>query len=381
MWVKQAEDGYARAGMLKTQHADVLTPVFMPVGTQATVKTLSPHEVEATGARIMLSNTYHLWLRPGAETVDRMGGIHQFMRWPHAVLTDSGGYQIFSLAKLRKMDDDGVTFRSHLDGALKRLTPEESMRVQSLLGSDIAMVLDECPPADASREVIQMAMKRTSAWALRSLEAPRAPYQHRFVIVQGGTHLDLRLQHLEELSGLPAEGVALGGLSVGEPILDMYRVLEAVAHQMPSDRPRYLMGVGTPYDLLCGVASGIDMFDCVMPTRNGRNGQAWTWQGRVNMRQSKHREDTAPLDVSCDCYTCQHYSRAYLRHLFNAKELLGPRLLALHNIHFYIALMAAARRAIVEGRLADFREQVEGSMRAGDEVDTPDALRVRPAAQ
>ncbi|MBP6835204.1 MAG: tRNA guanosine(34) transglycosylase Tgt, partial [Deltaproteobacteria bacterium] len=255
-----ARDGHARVALLQTPHGPVETPTFMPVGTIGTVKALTMEEIGATDAGIVLGNTYHLWLRPGAEVVHALGGLHGFSRWPRAMLTDSGGFQVFSLAKLRTMDDDGVTFRSHIDGALKRLTPEESVRVQSLLGSDIAMVLDECPPGDADRDAIQRAMARTTKWARRCLDAPRGSRQALFGIVQGGIHEDLRLRHLEEIAAMPFDGIALGGLSVGEPVPDMHRVLGAVAHQMPEDRPRYLMGVGTPRDLLVGALAGIDMF-------------------------------------------------------------------------------------------------------------------------
>ncbi len=365
-----ARDGEARCGTVVTTRATIETPVFMPVGTQASVKSQTPAEVAATGARIILANTYHLWLRPGAERIDTMGGVQKFMSWPHAMLTDSGGYQVFSLTKLRKMDDHGVTFRSHLTGEQKLLTPEESMRVQALLRSDIAMLLDECPPGAAPRPVIEAAMTRTSAWARRSLAVPAAEGQARFGIVQGGTHLDLRLRHLDDIASLAVDGVALGGFSVGEPIPEMYRVLAELAPAMPRERPRYLMGVGTPYDLLAAMGSGIDMFDCVLPTRNARNGQALTWHGRVNLRQARHTLDSAPLDAQCACPACANYTRAYLRHLFNAKEMLGPRLLTEHNLWFYGELTRAARVAIREGRYQSFAREAAQRMRDGDEVKT-----------
>lgn len=367
-----ARDGDARACVFETPRATIETPVFMPVGTQASVKSQTPDEVAATGARIILANTYHLWLRPGAERVHKLGGVQRFMAWPHAMLTDSGGYQVFSLSDLRKIDDDGVAFRSHLDGARKVLTPEESMRVQGLLGSDVAMVLDECPPGGAERKVIEQAMKRTSAWARRSLAYPSPPGQARFGIVQGATHVDLRLMHLDDIASLPVDGVALGGFSVGEPIPEMYRALAEVAPKMPSDKPRYLMGVGTPYDLLAAIGSGIDLFDCVLPTRNARNGQALTFNGRVNIRQARHAEDEAPLDAGCECPVCGRYSRAYLRHLFNAEEMLGPRLLTQHNLWFYGELTRRARHAIKEGRYAQFAKETVQRMRDGDEVGRPD---------
>ncbi len=364
----EARDGAARRGRFVTPRAVIETPTFMPVGTQATVKSLTPDEVEATGARIILANTYHLWLRPGAELVDSFGGAAEFMGWPHAMLTDSGGYQVFSLAARRVIDDDGVTFRSHLDGSKKRLTPEESMRVQRLLRSDVAMVLDVCPPGGAPRADIEEAMRITSAWAARSLASPAAEGQARFGIVQGGTHVDLRLAHLETIASMGFDGVALGGFSVGEPIEEMYRLLEVIGPRMPEDRPRYLMGVGTPYDLIEAIGKGIDLFDCVLPTRNARNGQALTWTGRVNIRQARHREDDAPLDALCDCPTCTRWSRAYLRHLFKADEMLGPRLLTQHNLHFYGALVRAAREAIGAGRYSSWALETTKRMRDGDEV-------------
>jgi queuine tRNA-ribosyltransferase len=367
-FTETARDGDARTGVLVTSRARIETPVFMPVGTQASVKALTPTEVEATGARIVLANTYHLWLRPSAERVARLGGVQRFMRWPHALLTDSGGYQVFSLSELRKVTDEGVAFRSHLDGAKKMLTPEESMRVQAALGSDIAMVLDECPPGGAEREVIMSAMRRTSAWARRSIQSARPEWQARFGIVQGGTHVDLRLQHLDDIASLDVEGVALGGFSVGEPIEDMYRALAEVAPRMPRERPRYLMGVGTPFDLLEAIGRGIDMFDCVLPTRNGRNGQALTSRGRVNIKQARHADDESPLDAECECPVCKGYSRAYLRHLFNVEEMLGPRLLSEHNLWFYGALTRHAREAIARGDYARFAREMVQRMREGDEI-------------
>ncbi len=363
-----ATDGAARVCRLVTPRAVIDTPVFMPVGTQASVKALTSEEVEGTSARIILANTYHLMLRPTAELIDRMGGTPRFMRWPHAMLTDSGGFQVFSLAKLRKIDDEGVTFRSHIDGAKHALTPEESMRIQSLLGSDIAMVLDECPPGGAPRKDVEAAVARTTRWARRCLASPVRDGQARFGIVQGGTHIDLRLAHLAELSELPFDGIALGGFSVGEPVESMYAALQEIGPRMPTRRPRYLMGVGKPIDLLRAIGSGIDMFDCVLPTRNARNGQALTWGGRVNLHQARHREDDAPLDRRCQCPVCQRYSRAYIRHLISAKEMLGPRLVTLHNLSFYADLTRAARNAIIEGRYASFAAEAEARMLAEDEV-------------
>ncbi len=371
----RAQDGNARTGLLRTPHADVETPTFMPVGTIGTVKGVTMEEVARTDAGVVLGNTYHLWLRPGAEVVHALGGLHGFSRWPKAMLTDSGGFQVFSLAKLRTLDEDGVTFRSHIDGALKRLTPEESVRVQALLGSDIAMVLDECPPGDATRDAVQRAMDRTTRWARRCLEAPRGPRQALFGIVQGGTDEELRLRHLDEIAAMPFDGVALGGLSVGEPVEDMHRTLAAVAHRMPAERPRYLMGVGTPRDLLVGALHGVDMFDCVLPTRNARNGQALTWTGRVNIKQARNRLDAGPIDPRCDGPCCNGegglYTRGYLRHLHLAGEILAARVLSLHNLYFLGSLMRAMRAAINEGRAEAFVRDSLEAMRAGDEVGPP----------
>jgi queuine tRNA-ribosyltransferase len=326
--------------------------------------------VAATGARLILGNTYHLMLRPGAELVHELGGVQRFMAWPHALLTDSGGYQVFSLAQLRKLDDTGAVFRSHIDGSSHVLTPERSMEVQRLLGSDIAMVLDECPPGAADRATVSAAVERTKRWADRCLRCERAPGQARFGIVQGAGFLDLRLEHLESVASQPFEGIALGGFSVGEPIPVMYALLEEIGPRMPHDRPHYLMGVGKPIDLLRAIGSGIDMFDCVLPTRNARNGQALTWNGRVNLKQSRHKADQAPLDPRCQCPVCHNFTRAYLRHLFVAGEMLGPRLLTQHNMHFYQDLTASARSAIREGRYAAFAREAERRMLELDEVKT-----------
>lgn len=366
------ECGHARTATFTTPRAVVHTPTFMPVGTYGTVKGLTPAEVEATGARLILANTYHLWLRPGAELVDRRGGITEFMRWPHALLTDSGGFQVFSLADLNRIDDDGVTFRSHLDGSKKRLTPEESMRVQRLLRSTIAMVLDVCPPGQAERRVVEDAMRRTTAWAKRSIACEAAEGQARFGIVQGATFEDLRRSHLEDIAALDVDGVALGGFSVGEPIETMYALLDAIAHEMPRDKPRYLMGVGTPFDLLRAIGAGIDLFDCVLPTRNARNGQALTWNGRVNLRQARHKEDDSPIDPECTCPVCANYSRAYLRHLVKCDELLGHRLITEHNLSFYGALVAGAREHIAAGDYDVWSRDAAERMRGRDEVGPPD---------
>ncbi len=365
-----AQDGTARCGKLTTPRAVIDTPVFMPVGTQAFVKAQTPDEVAATGARMVLANTYHLMLRPGSELIAQLGGMHAFMGWPYALLTDSGGFQIFSFSHRRKIDDEGVTFRSHIDGSEHRLTPERSMQIQAELGSDIAMVLDECPEGNADRTIVEQAIRRSTSWAKRCLAYPRKARQARFGIVQGSTHLDLRLSHLETIAAMPFDGIALGGFSVGEPIEEMYRVLAEIGPRMPEALPRYLMGVGTPIDLLRAVGAGIDMFDCVLPTRNARNGQALTWGGRVNIKQARNREDLAPLDARCDCPVCKKFSRAYLRHMAIAGEMLVARLMTQHNLHFYASLMRRIREAIQAGRFQDFAKETEARMRDEDEVGT-----------
>jgi queuine tRNA-ribosyltransferase len=356
-----ARAGAARAGVLTTPHGEVETPTFMPVGTQGSVKTLTPGEVADTGAGVVLGNTYHLWLRPGAEAVAAHGGLHGFSRWRRAMLTDSGGYQAFSLAKLRKEDEDGFAFRSHLDGALKHLSPEESMRVQGLLGADIAMQLDVCPPGDAPVTELDRAVRRTTRWALRCL-ATKRPDQALFGIVQGGTNVPLRRAHADELGAMPFDGLALGGFSVGEPVASMHEALGEVASALDPERPRYLMGVGTPADLVVGVAAGVDMFDCVMPTRNARNGQAFLREGRVVLKQARYKDDLGPLDPECGCPCCTGgYTRAYLRHLYMAGELLVLRLLSQHNLWLYGRLMREARQAIVDDTWASFAARWSGA--------------------
>jgi queuine tRNA-ribosyltransferase len=349
-----AHAGRARAATLETCHGVVETPVFMPVGTQATVKALSSGDLGRLGPRIILGNTYHLALRPGAERIAALGGLHKFMNWPGAILTDSGGYQVFSLRERCDIDDDGVTFRSHIDGSEQRLTPERAMEIQRLLASDVAMAFDHCPPSDAPRAVIEDALVRTTAWARRSLAAPRAPGQLRFGIIQGGTHLDLRRNHLAELAameegGRPFDGLALGGLGVGEAPEIMYDVIAAVAPEMPEDRPRYLMGVGTPTDIWTAIGAGVDMFDCVMPTRNARNGNLFVKGGKLNIGNARFRDDPAPVQEGCPCECCAGYSRAYLSHLFHAEELLYYRLASAHNLQHYLDLARRAREAIRTG--------------------------------
>jgi queuine tRNA-ribosyltransferase len=356
-----ARDGEARAGELETPHGVVATPTFMPVGTQGSVKTLSPAEVAATGARIVLGNTYHLWLRPGPEAIAELGGLHAFCRWPHAMLTDSGGYQAFSLAERRAASEDGFTFSSHLDGARHHLSPEEAMRIQGLLGADIAMQLDVCPPGDAPRADIEAAVQRTTRWARRCLSSKRED-RAVFGIVQGGVHVDLRLAHAAELGELPFDGLALGGFSVGEPIAAMHEALATVARSLDAERPRYLMGVGTPLDLVVGIEAGIDMFDCVLPTRNARNGQALCRRGRVVIKQARYKGDPRPLEEGCPCPACAGgFSRAYLRHLFLAGEILALRLLSEHNLTLYGLLAREARESIAQGTFAAFRARWAGA--------------------
>lgn len=341
--------GHARAGRLRTRHGEVLTPAFMAVATQATVKALSAEEVAETGGRMVIMNTYHLWLRPGPAVVRAQGGLHAFSRWPHSIATDSGGFQAFSLAERTRLTEDGFEMASHLDGARLLLTPEESMRIQGELGSDIALQLDVCPPGGSARVELVSAVERTTRWAERCLRA-KASGQALFGIVQGGTDVELRLRHAEELGALPFDGLALGGFSVGEPREDMYRALAAVGPQLDARRPRYLMGVGTPEDLIEAVGCGIDIFDCVLPTRNARNGQAFVPTGRLSIRNARHRSDERPLDPECPCPACARgYSRAYLRHLYVAGEILAHRLITMHNLTYYQGLMAAARQAILAG--------------------------------
>ncbi len=350
-------DGKARRAMLLTPHGEVETPAFMPVGTAGSVKGVTPEELRACGAEIVLSNTYHLFLRPGHEVVAELGGLHRFMHWDGPILTDSGGYQVFSMADLRRVDDDGVEFRSHLDGSLKRLTPESSMEIQAALGSDVAMVLDECPALPAESEAIQRAIERTTRWARRCLDAYRGPGAV-FGIVQGGVDEGLRRQSASALLELDFPGYAVGGLSVGESPDEMLAAAAFTAGLLPEHRPRYLMGVGRPEDLVEAVAAGFDMFDCVMPTRNARNGTLFTSTGLVKIKHSRYRNDPRPLDEACSCEACRHYSRAYLRHLFLSKEILAARMNTIHNLTYYLGLMRRIREAITAGRLDELRRTV-----------------------
>ena len=355
--LKKTDPSGARRGVFKTTHSEVETPVFMPVGTQGTVKAMLPEQVADMGARIVLGNTYHLLLKPGPDIIKAHGGLHTFMNWDGSILTDSGGFQIFSLSGLRKLDDDGVTFRSPIDGALVRLTPEKAIDVQQALGSDIAMVLDVCPPADGPKKDILRAMELSTAWARRCQDHRSLDTQAVFGIVQGGTHADLRQQHAEQICGLDFDGFAIGGLSVGETNEEMYATLNVTTPCMPADKPRYLMGVGTPEDLVEGVMRGVDMFDCVLPTRTARTGKLYTHQGELVIKHSEYREDLHPVDPLCDCYTCRNYSRSYLRHLYTSKEILASILNTTHNLHYFINLMKDIRQAIDDDRFMQFRAE------------------------
>ncbi|MEM7247126.1 MAG: tRNA guanosine(34) transglycosylase Tgt [Acidobacteriota bacterium] len=354
--VQARDPSGARAGRVTTRHGSFETPVFMPVGTQGTVKGLSSGDLEDLDAGIILGNAYHLWVRPGDERIERLGGLHRFMSWERSILTDSGGFQAMSLAHLRRLDEDGVRFRSHLDGTEMFMSPEESIRIQRRLGSDIMMVLDECPKLPATTEEIRSAVDRTTRWAERCVKERRESDGALFGIVQGGVDLDERQRSLDALVDLPFEGLALGGLSVGEGADDTWRMIAACAPELPEDRPRYLMGVGRPEDLVEAVFHGIDMFDCVYPTRNARNGTLLTSTGHLNIKRAEFTEDLGPIDESCGCRTCARYSRAYLRHLYLSREPLFNRLNTRHNVHQLLQLMRDLREAIVAGTLASFRD-------------------------
>jgi queuine tRNA-ribosyltransferase len=346
----------ARAGLFSTPHGEVPMPAFAPVGTQATVKATSPRELRELGASLILANTYHLYLRPGADLIARLGGVHRFMAWDGPILTDSGGFQVFSLAGLRRVDDDGVTFRSHVDGSEHRLTPEKAVAIQEQLGADIIMAFDECAePHD--RAYSEAALARTHVWAERCRAAQTRGDQALFGIVQGGIFPDLRQESARFLTGLGFPGHAIGGLSVGETKAEMHAMLEVTVPLLPADRPRYLMGVGSPEDLFEGVARGIDLFDCVLPTRIARNGAVFTRQGRLNLRNAQYADDPHPIEESCACYACQHFSRAYLRHLVVAKEILGLRLTTVHNLYFVLDLMRQIRASILDGTFAAFKDE------------------------
>ncbi len=351
-----ARQGSARAGILHTPHGEVLTPVFCPVGTRATVKAVTPAQLEEIGATLILANTYHLYLRPGDALIAELGGLHRFMNWRGPLLTDSGGFQVFSLAASRTVDDDGVTFKSHIDGSLHRITPEKAIAIQENLGADIIMAFDECaPPHD--RAVIQQALQRTHRWAERCLAAKTRPDQALFGIVQGGVFADLRQQSAEFIASLNLPGIAIGGLSVGESKAEMHTTLELLDQLLPQDRPRYLMGVGTPADIVNAVLRGVDIFDCVLPTRLARHNAVLTRYARLNLVNAAYSHDPAPIEDDCTCYTCRHYSRAYLRHLITAKEMLAATLLSIHNLHRLIALTAEMRQAILAGEFDTYAQQ------------------------
>jgi queuine tRNA-ribosyltransferase len=384
-----ATDGAARRGRLATPRGEVETPVFMPVGTAATVKTLEPRDLEALGAHILLANTYHLFLRPGHERVRRLGGLHRFMAWPRAILTDSGGFQVFSLGEggegregngpgLVEIAEEGVTFRSHLDGSRHFLSPERAIEVQGALGADVIMAFDECPPALADRAYHEASLARTQRWLVRCRDAWRrlpdaeaaggeaASLPALFGIAQGGLFPDLRARAIEEAAALDLPGYALGGYAVGESRERTWEGVARDAPRLPAGKPRYLMGVGTPEDLLAGIAAGVDMFDCVLPTRTARNGLLFTSRGKVVVKNARHADDEGPADPACGCYTCRTFSRAYLRHLFKSGEILGLRANTLHNLHFYLSLMEAARQAIEAGRFDAFRREREETWREGE---------------
>ena len=374
-------DGKARTGLLHTGHGNVETPAFMPVGTAGTIKGLTPDQVAAAGAKMILANTYHLMLRPGAQTIADLGGLHRVMGWSGPILTDSGGYQVFSLARLRRIDDEGVAFQSHIDGAELRLTPAGAIQAQRLMEADVIMQLDECPPADATGQQVAEAVRRSAAWARLCRDEWAAPTddgpaasQALFGIQQGGVFHDLRRQSADALVALDLPGYAIGGLSVGEGHSAMCRVLDDIDAQLPADRPRYLMGVGEPRDILAAVARGVDLFDCVLPTRNGRNAEAFTNSGRIRLRNARWAKDASSLEADCDCFTCRNFSRGVLRHLFMAKEMLGPILVSIHNLRFFARFMAGIRQAIAEGNLARWSQVVLARMYEmdnGGETPTP----------
>lgn len=366
-----ATDGTARLGKIEMHRGEIRTPAFMPVGTAGTVKAMLPENVRATGADVLLGNTYHLMLRPTAERIDRLGGLHKFMNWDRPILTDSGGFQVMSLTQLRKMSEEGVTFQSHLDGTKILLTPERSMEIQRLLGSDIVMAFDECTPYPATYDEAKTSMDLSMRWAQRSRDGFDSGEKHAsrsalFGIVQGSVYDDLRFSSIESLSEIGFDGLAVGGLAVGEGQEMMFKVLDFTMPRMPQDKPRYLMGVGKPDDIVGAVERGIDMFDCVMPTRSGRTGQGFTWRGPINLRNARHKDDDRPIDSACACPACTQYSRAYVHHLIKAQEILGSMLLTWHNLQFYQDLMQNLRDAIGEGRLSSYATQFRETYALGD---------------
>ena len=356
--IKKDSRTNARLGILETPHGIIETPVFMPVGTQATVKAMTPEELKEIGATIILSNTYHLYLRPGHKIIEKAGGLHRFMNWDRAILTDSGGFQIFSLSSLRKIKEEGVEFRSHIDGSKHFFTPEKVIEIQNALGSDIMMSFDECAPYPADYDYVKKSMELTIKWAERGKRAHKnTEKQALFGIVQGGIYEDLRKECAQRLVDMDFPGYSIGGLSVGEPKNVMYDIVDLTTEYLPEDKPRYLMGVGSPDDLIEGVIRGVDMFDCVLPTRIARNGTVFTSKGKLIVRDAPYAEDFSPLDEECDCYTCRNYSRAYIRHLFKANEILAARLATIHNLYFLIKLMERIREAIRQDRLLEFKKQ------------------------
>ena len=364
---KQKEDGKARLGVIHTPRGEIRTPAFMPVGTAATVKAMLPGSVRETGADILLGNTYHLMLRPTAERIDKLGGLHRFMNWDRPILTDSGGFQVMSLADLRKLTEDGVTFKSHIDGSKHTLTPERSMEIQRLLGSDIVMCFDECPALPADRDAIAKSMRLSMRWAARSKEAfGDRPGHALFGIQQGGLEQDLRSESAEALQDIGFDGYAVGGLAVGEGQEAMFACLDYAPDQLPKDKPRYLMGVGKPDDIVGAVARGIDMMDCVLPSRSGRTGQAFTRRGVVNIKNARHADDPRPLDEACSCPACRGYSRAYLHHVFRSQEIISSMLLTWHNLHYYQELMSGMRAAIHAGAFSAWQAEFHDQRRAGD---------------
>ncbi len=364
------KNGKARVGKIKTPHGEIETPVFMPVGTQATVKTMTPEELLEIGSEVILGNTYHLYLRPGDELVAEFGGLHKFMNWGKPILTDSGGFQVFSLGHMRKIKEEGVYFSSHIDGSKHFISPEKSIQIQNNLGSDIVMLFDECPPGQSPRDYLIPSIERTTRWAKRCIEAHNRPdEQGLFAIVQGGIYEDLRDKSFEELYEMDDHfsGYAIGGLAVGEETSDMYRILDHIVPKLPENKPRYLMGVGEPLDMLEAVGSGVDMMDCVQPTRIARHGTVFTKYGRLVVKNAKYAHDKRPLDEGCDCYVCRNYTRGYIRHLFKAQEILGSRLTSYHNLYFLIKMMENARKAIKEERFYEFKEEFKKNYTTGKE--------------
>lgn len=357
MYTLKAQSGQARAGVVKTAHGEIQTPIFMPVGTRASVKSIWQHELKEINAQIILGNTYHLYLRPGHELIGKMGGLHKFMQWDRPILTDSGGYQVFSLGDLNKVTEEGVKFQSHIDGSYHMLSPEKSMEIQKALGSDIVMIFDECPALPATKETLRKSMELTLRWAKRCSDYKLQDHQSLFGIVQGGLHKDLRSECMERLEELDLPGLALGGLSVGEKNEEMVDFLNDFTPSMPAGKPRYLMGVGKPLDILNGIRAGIDMFDCVLPTRNARNGQFLTTHGPLNIKKERFKEDALPPDTSCDCKVCSTYSRSYIRHLYTVGEYLAGQMISYHNLHFYLTMTTNARNAIIEDKFEEYYQE------------------------